>query len=236
MSGYMTHLLIGGVGGLVATHLVPPDLIAVVRVQTPVLAYLPEGLVILTSAWAATWPDIDEPTSFAGQRVRWTITILAGLIGGMLGMAVGSGPMRPILQTVVPTFLTPSVGMALGGALGMGVVGPFLGQQVLTGMRTMAGGHRRWTHSLCLSGPLALLAVVLWMLGMSWGAVIVGMLAWGQWLHLVGDLVTPSGVPLFYPVATRSVCLLPRSVATVAGEPLIAVVAVLVAGWVVRGF
>jgi hypothetical protein len=50
--------------------------------------------------------------------------------------------------------------------------------------------------------------------------------AWGQWLHLLGDLVTPSGVPLLYPLSDRAVRLLPRSLATI-GEPLIACAALL---------
>jgi inner membrane protein len=93
----------------------------------------------------------------------------------------------------------------------------------------MAGGHRRLTHSLVLSLPLVLLAVVLWSV-QPVAAVGVGLLAWGQWLHLLGDLVTPSGVPLLYPLTTRDTHLLPRPLTTI-GEPLIASAALLCGGW-----
>lgn len=217
MSGYATHLLIGAVGGLALTRLLPdgaPDL--------PLPPDAQDSLIVLTSAVAASWPDIDEPGSFVGQRVRWSVTILTGLLLALVGVALApSLPLPPdrLAEAV------PLIGIAGGVALGMGLVGPLLGTLVLRLVRLVAGGHRRLTHSLVLSLPLALLAALLWSIQPIW-ALVVGLLAWGQWLHLVGDLVTPAGVPLLYPLSDRAVCLLPRPLA-VLGEPLITLAALL---------
>ncbi|GAB6035386.1 metal-dependent hydrolase [Galenea microaerophila] len=58
-------------------------------------------------------------------------------------------------------------------------------------------GHRTWTHSI-----LALLIVSLpiffmpnEMLKLMWGGMIIGFAS-----HLIGDWMTPKGVPLFYPM------------------------------------
>jgi membrane-bound metal-dependent hydrolase YbcI (DUF457 family) len=226
MSGYATHLLIGAVGGLALTRLLPDAALPSASAAVPLLEHTPEGVVVLTSAFAASWPDIDEPGSFVSRRVRWTITILTGLLLALVGlMAFPSVPMPGNL----PSAIKPALGAAAGIALGMGLIGPLLGMEVLRLIRTMAGGHRRLTHALVLSLPLALLAMLLWSV-QPVAAVAVGLLAWGQWLHLLGDLVTPSGVPLLYPLTTRDTHLLPRPLTTI-GEPLIASAALLCGGW-----
>jgi membrane-bound metal-dependent hydrolase YbcI (DUF457 family) len=229
MSGYATHLLIGAVGGLALTRLLPDAVLPSTSAAVPLLEHTPEGVVVLTSAFAASWPDIDEPGSFVSQRVRWTITILTGLVLALVGLALA--PLLPLPPDLAGA--APLLGLAGGIALGMGLIGPLLGLQVLRAIRTMAGGHRRLTHSLVLSLPLALLAVLLWSV-QPVAAVGVGLLAWGQWLHLLGDLVTPSGVPLLYPLTTRDTHLLPRPLTTI-GEPLIASAALLCGAFLLTG-
>lgn len=225
MSGYATHLLIGAVGGLALTHLLPETVEPTIGGM--LLSTTQEGLIVLASAVAATWPDVDEPHSFAGQRVRWTLTILTGLLLALVGFSLSS---RLPLPPDLPPITAPLAGIASGIALGMGLIGPLLGTLTLRLVRTIAGGHRRLTHSLCLSIPLAVLAVVCWWQGWTVAALVGGLLAWGQWLHMLGDLVTVLGVPLLYPASDRAVRVLPRPL-TAIGEPLIAAVALLLGGW-----
>jgi membrane-bound metal-dependent hydrolase YbcI (DUF457 family) len=230
MSGYATHLLIGGVGGLALTRLLPADALPTAAAALPLLRHAPEAVVVLASAFAASWPDIDEPGSFVSQRVRWTVTIVTGLLLALVGLTLAPRlPLPPDLAGHAPL-----LGVAGGIALGMGLLGPLLGMAVLRAIRAAAGGHRRLTHSLVVSVPLAVVAALLWWQGLVVAALVVGLLAWGQWLHLLGDLVTPGGVPLAYPLSTHDLRVLPRPVATV-GEPLIALLAVLCGGWLLTG-
>jgi membrane-bound metal-dependent hydrolase YbcI (DUF457 family) len=226
MSSYTTHLLIGGVGGLALTRVLPPDLLPAVTGALPLPAQMPEAVIVAASAIAATWPDIDEPNSFAGRRVRWTITILTGLLLALVGMALA--PLLPLPPDLAGA--APLLGIAGGIALGMGLLGPILGMELLRIIRGAAGGHRHLTHSLVVSVPLALIAAGCWWQGLTVAALVVGLLAWGQWLHLLGDLVTPAGVPLAYPLSDHDIRLLPRPLARM-GEPLVAVLALLCAGW-----
>jgi inner membrane protein len=53
-------------------------------------------------------------------------------------------------------------------------------------------GHRKMTHSILFVGAM-------FFLGDYFNFVIVEYLAIGAALHLLGDYLTPSGIPLFYP-------------------------------------
>ncbi|HEU5098983.1 MAG TPA: metal-dependent hydrolase [Roseiflexaceae bacterium] len=84
-----------------------------------------------------------------------------------------------------------------------------------------------------LAGVLAAVAVIVWrFIGAPW-ALLPGALAWGIVLHDVADLVTPHGIPLFYPISDRDFHILPESLRHF-GEPIIAGVA-LVAGVLLSG-
>lgn len=207
MSGYVTHMLIGGVGGLVLTRIATinsPDL-------TPTLA---EGVVIVGSALLATWPDIDEPKSFIARRARAVITLIGMGLGGVIGFA-----QRGAL------FLPPSPPVsALIGALIGAFVGSLLAALLLKGIRRAAGGHRRLTHSLIVGVALAALAAMLGGVGLGTVAFVLGALAWGQALHLLGDIVTPAGVPVLYPLSKRELRVLPSWLAHF-GEALIGLAA-----------
>lgn len=75
-----------------------------------------------------------------------------------------------------------------------------------------------------------MLAVTLWRIGQPVWAIVPAALVWGQCLHVLGDLVTPAGVPLLYPISGKDVGL-PRPFSTY-GESIATVVAI-ICGYVV---
>lgn len=218
MSRAATHALIGATGGALAL----PYLAGLAPVGAP--------LVLGASALLALWPDIDEPQSWIGRRVRRALSI-AGALGGLAHAWVSPASYIDLVAllaeaSVVPAPVLRLIALLLG-ACGGALVGALLGYLILLAIRALAGGHRAGTHSLVTSG--ALLGIAL--LGMISDSTLVSgaalALLWGQLLHLIGDLVTPGGVELYHPLSTARIRLLPRPVA-VYGEPLIIVVAVLV--------
>lgn len=159
------------------------------------------------SALLATVPDIDEPGSFIARRAHAVITLTGvGLAGGVAALAK----------------LSPTIWLLalLVGAL----LGRLAGYVALRLIRRAAGGHRRLTHSLVLTGMLALAAGGLWRCGLGAWALIPAGLAWAILIHDLGDLVTPAGVPLLYPFSRTSFHLLPAPICRV-GEPLVALAA-----------
>jgi membrane-bound metal-dependent hydrolase YbcI (DUF457 family) len=107
------------------------------------------------------------------------------------------------------------------------VIGRITGRLLLNLLRFVSGGHRRLTHSLVLGISLFVLAGVLYGFGLPSLAFPSFAIAWGQFLHLIGDVVTPGGVPLFYPLWSRNIHLFPHSF-TRFGEPIIFMTALLV--------
>ncbi|NNJ12223.1 hypothetical protein EKD04_017985 [Chloroflexales bacterium ZM16-3] len=218
MSGFQTHALVGGVGGLgLVTYLERTHAALLPQLGgSAALLGIPGGVggaaVIAASAFLALVPDIDEPQSFVAQRVR-AVLLLVGLA---LGIALG-------ILAHGPVWLPLAAG-AVGGAAGL-----LAGRWLLKGIRAAAGGHRRFTHSLVLAGMLALLAGGLWRTGMGIGWLIPAAFAWGIVLHDLADLVTPAGLPLLFPLSDASIRVLPEPICRY-GEPLIAVAA-LAAGW-----
>lgn len=219
MSGFQTHALVGGVGGLglvtfleAAYPAVLPERIGVISSVVGIPGGVGGAAVIVASAFLALIPDIDEPHSFVARRVR-EVLLLAGLA---LGIALG-------ILAHGPLWL-PLVAGAVGGGVGL-----LAGKWLLKAIRAAAGGHRRFTHSLVLAGGLALLAAGLWRFAPGVGWLIPAAVAWGIVLHDLADLVTPQGLPLFFPVSDASIRILPQPICRY-GEPLIAVAA-LVVGW-----
>ncbi|KAB8140793.1 metal-dependent hydrolase [Chloroflexia bacterium SDU3-3] len=218
MSGYQTHMFIGGVAGLALVRALaasgqPPALgFTPVFVQHfgrngPLLADL---AVIAASALLATVPDIDEPGSFIARRAQAVIA-LAVIALAVIG-AVGAG--LPPAWWLVATFVG-------------GLVGGLAGYAFVWGIRRAAGGHRRFTHSLVLAAACGLVAVALWGLGLRGWPLIPAALAWAIGVHDIGDLVTPNGLPLLHPFSQRSFRLLPEPLCRI-GEPLVALLALLV--------
>lgn len=229
MSGFRTHMLIGSVGGLgVAKALSSTQVLSVSTTAYGAsqfgAPYIPLGLlgvgIMLSSAALATWPDIDEPGSWPSRRLKSTITLITTPIAGVIGYALavqGYVAQRPEI--------TAGVGILIGAAL----LGPLLGWLVLRLIRLGAGGHRRLTHSALLGALFAGLAFALWRNGQPVWALVPAALAYGQALHNLGDLVTPAGVPLLYPLSSRDVGL-PRPFSQF-GETLVTIIAIGVGYW-----
>ena len=206
MSGFVTHALIGAVGGLALSHV-----LGGAAVQQVVGLSNLSGLVIVSvSAVLALWPDIDEGDSWISHRARTVIVIVTMILGALGGWLWGQSDTSPPF---------PALALALGGAaLGL-LVGPLLGGPVLRMVHRASGGHRHLTHSLTLVLVLGVAAWLGWLLHSYWLAVVLAALVWGELLHLIGDVVTPAGVPLLYPFSRHS-ARLPHAI-SVFGEPLV---------------
>jgi len=229
MSRFGTHLLIGAVGGLFLARLVGEQ-----GLPFAVGALGPNGPTIAlagASALLTTLADIDDPDSWIGRQVRWVFSVLAGHLLGYAGWRLSNadgGIWLARLVHIPPplrSLTIAGVGLIVGGA----IVGPWLGYELLRGLQDIFGGHRRMTHSLITSALLAVLSIVLWFAILPAPALIVAALLWGQLLHLVGDIPTPGGVPLLWPIRQRSLAL-PYPLA-VWGEPAVAGVALVVGIW-----
>ena len=220
MSGFQTHMLIGGVAGLAlgqALELVgisPALGLDMMLVQHlgrsgPSWASLVStGLpLVALSALLATVPDIDEPGSYIARRAGAVVTVTGA---GLAFVGAIAAKLQPALWAIALTLGT--------------IVGALVAHLLLRAIRRAAGGHRRFTHSLVLAGALALVAGALWLTGFGPWALIPGGLAWGIVVHDLGDLVTPAGLPLFYPFSRKNFRVLPEPICRF-GEPLVALAA-----------
>jgi membrane-bound metal-dependent hydrolase YbcI (DUF457 family) len=178
--------------------------------------------LVAGSAVLATWSDIDEPGSWIARRARTALTLLGAVLGAAAGWAVAARRLAPGVPLGVE--LAALAGLALGA-----VLGTLAGRPLLRVLRRAAGGHRRLTHSLVMAGVLLVLALGLTLAGVGEWAIIPAALAWGLALHDLGDVVTPAGLPLLWPLSAGTVRL-PRAIAR-HGETLAAGGAVLVAIW-----
>jgi membrane-bound metal-dependent hydrolase YbcI (DUF457 family) len=216
MSGFQTHALVGAVGGFAlstALEQLRPALLAQAAQSVGTVS----GCIVLVSAIVALWPDVDEPGSWIARRVQ----AFATLLGVGLGLAL------PVVGGLPPWMI------AAGALIGIGV-GWMAGTLLLRSIRLGAGGHRRLTHSLVLSLPLAGLAAYGVTAGWGAWALLPAALAWGQWLHLLADIVTPGGVPILFPFSDRDLRILPEPLCRF-GEPLIALSALGLAWVLIRG-
>jgi hypothetical protein len=228
MSRCGTHLLIGAVGGL-----------ALLQAHQGTMPALPPNLepliLIGGSALLATWPDIDEPRSWIGRRMRGAIAtctaLLSALAGWMWGTTAGAALPMPLAD--IPPWMRPLAGAGLGVIIGGLLLGPWLAYELVAALQVLCGGHRRLTHSLLTSVLLGGLGLSLAAGGHSAPAVVLLALLWGQLLHLAGDIVTPGGVPLFWP-ASRRAWGLPTSLA-LWGELSIGLIALGIGFWLLDG-
>lgn len=211
MSGYRTHALIGAVGGLAAYREVARYASSLTDIQirafdhiiiVPQLAVA--GIFVVGMALLALWPDIDEP----GSRISNLFQKWLGPGVGICGAAVAVLDGHDLI----------TVGVV--GLIGV-VCGTILALPVLKLIHEMAGGHRRLTHSLILGLPLLIGGGAIWHYGIVLTGLLLMALGFGQLFHLVGDIVTPGGVPVFYPLSNWEFHALPPGAADF-GEPLIA--------------
>lgn len=219
MSSGKTHMVLGAVAGTVLVEVgqragltaqqfitmgaVPPAVIT--GVQSVGLDLVCAG----ASAILALLPDIDEPKSIISQHTRMVISGIGVLIGGWVGWVLIGG----ILPAII--------GILVGAVLGQQA-----GQLIVKGIRVAAGGHRRLTHSFVLAGVVLVggVGLVLWGASIGWLGIA---LAWGIVAHNLGDLVTPAGVPLWYPFSSWDYHILPPGIRR-AGEQIALVTALLV--------
>ncbi|MBA3871045.1 MAG: metal-dependent hydrolase [Anaerolineae bacterium] len=199
MSGYRTHMLIGAVGGLGAYRIaefIDPSMVTF-RLTIGNSAFVVPSLVVglasaVVSMYMALWPDIDERGSYVSNRAPRYMWLWAALLA--LCFAVS------ITQSIGLILLIVAVG-AIAGRIGVGLF--------LYILRIASGGHRHLTHSLVLAMVLFVASAVLFFGGAIPLALPAFALAWGQIMHLIGDVVTPGGVPLFYPISSRDIHLFP---------------------------
>jgi len=211
MSGYRTHMLIGAVGGLGAYRIaefLAPSTVAV-RLTVGSSAVVVPSLVVgltsaLVSAYMALWPDIDERGSYVSNRAPRYMWLWAGMLALCFAVSV--------TQSILFILVICLAG-AIAGRIGVGLF--------LYILRIASGGHRHLTHSLVLGFALFIGSGVLYVSGLPAMALPAFALAWGQMMHLVGDMVTPGGVPLFYPLSSRDIHLFPYAISR-HGELLIA--------------
>jgi hypothetical protein len=84
MSRLGTHMLIGAVGGLFLARLVGDQALPF-DVPTSLGPNAHTLIVAGGSALLATLADLDEPNSWIGRRVRWILSVFAGLLLGWAG-------------------------------------------------------------------------------------------------------------------------------------------------------
>ena len=220
MSGFQTHMLIGGVAGLAlgrALELagVSPalglDMMLVQHLGRSGASWaslVNTGLPLVTlSALLATVPDIDEPGSYIARRAEAVVTVTGA---GLAFVGAIAAKLQPALWLVALTLGT--------------IVGALVAHLLLRAIRRAAGGHRRLTHSPLLALVFVLVAGSLWVGHLGAWALIPAALAWGIIVHDLGDLVTPAGLPLFYPFSRKNFRVLPEPICRF-GEPIVALAA-----------
>ncbi len=151
MSSYRTHALSGavlstGVGVIISSM---PWAAMLVPFRSSAMFDLLGQFAVL-GAISALWPDIDEPNSFAS---RSSVTVFA-LLGCLSGSAL---VVRfPAHDSASASMITLALALIVGA-----LIGALVGYLVPWGIQTIAGGHRRGTHSWLTFLALAMVGCVL---------------------------------------------------------------------------
>jgi hypothetical protein len=127
-------MLIGAVGGLALARLIGAQALPF---DVPV-SLGPNGHTLIFaggSALLATLADIDEPNSWIGRRVRFLLSVLAGMLLGWAGWLLAGTNIGAWLaqQVRIAKELRLLVGVGIGFILGGLLVGPWLGYELLCG-------------------------------------------------------------------------------------------------------
>lgn len=223
MSSFQTHMLVGSVSGLAIVRALELDLVYPHDAKTS-LAYL----IIASSAFLATLPDIDEPRSWISRRVYGVIALMTMLVACTASLYAVIYKPTVIRAIAWSPWIIVFVSTMIGA-----VVGSVLGWFVLRIIRTMSGGHRRLTHSFVVACILAIASYALWITTThTLLSLLPALLGYAIVVHVLADVVTPAGVPLFYPISTRRFGL-PYPLSKF-GEVIIFMTATVVGYWLIR--
>jgi hypothetical protein len=146
----------------------------------------------------ALLPDIDEPKA--------TVARLPSVASRVVRDALGRGPLRRALMLPIESLAraVEALTVALAGSVKARL------------------GHRGAVHSLAAGLGLTLLVVLALTVAEApcaprWVGAAFGL---GYLSHLVGDGLTGRGVPLWWPLSTRRVCLGPAALRAFVGRRL----------------
>lgn len=165
------------------------------------------GLVVVTAGGAALLPDLDHPGATAAKSLGPVTKVIAWAVDRVAVTVYhatrgpGDSPTRRgghrLLTHTVPACLLAGALVGLLGVLSPVALAVVCG--LLAGLLALGTKQAGVTLAVTCAG------VAWWLLerypGWSWAvpvAVTVGCL-----VHLAGDAVTPSGVPLLWPLAVR---------------------------------
>lgn len=189
----------------------------VIGIGTPGLAVLagqalgfprPETSTLLICAGViaagAIAVDIDHPHAFVSAALpRIILRIAAPLIGLAVGVVVVVPLMSHNTDSLVEILRMPFVQWAAA------IMGFVVALTLVSRLVARLWGHRGPLHSLAFSVGMTVMAVgVLWLLGAGrfWWGLLFG---WGWLSHVLADGLTEQGVPLWWPLASERVHVLP---------------------------
>ena len=199
---YVHHAFIGV--GTVSLALLSVEALGVSRVS-PIL--LGAGAIITTVGSIA--PDLDHPRSFISNTIPshvirlalaiLTIPLLAAL-ASWLSTRDLSGTITDLKTLVWGVNFLRWTAIALVSALALMMLSLFLYKSL---------HHRGPLHSLLFAISITIVvSLTIALLGGSW---LWGLaFGWGWLCHILGDGLTPQGIPFFWPLSDERIRLLPR--------------------------
>lgn len=170
----------------------------------------PAHLAVATvlTAGAAVLPDIDHPDATAARSFGFATRAFAWLVDRVSGgHRHGTHSLVGIAAFTAAAVLADAHRGALAGRVALGLL---LTLVIASGLRALnAGGHT--------SDLVAIVATA----AMLWRGLDLAALPWtvglGAAAHVVGDMLTDEGVPLWWPLSRRHVRLLPEPLAFTTG-------------------
>lgn len=213
MSSWRTHALVGGVVGFGIVRFNHGD------------AHEPHSwMIIASSSFLAILPDVDHPKSWISKHVTTFMTL-----GFWLGLC-----------TLLSIHYASSINVydqsgwirAIGGVIVCGICARVMTLVILALIRRASGRHRGITHSWLVA---MLTGFAAWHFqNQSAFAWTLAAISYSIIIHTLADIVTPSGVAIFYPVTSWKLRILPEPIARF-GELIIASITISSALWLLMG-